>query len=144
VDLGKAQTVTKIQHCSGEQISSSTAGRSNVGPSTEEPDDKRTKLYQELVGSLTYISSYTRLDIAQTHTKLTVGVVTKDEDKLFTRLRHVDVHQHWLRQEVADGRVSVQWKPTDVMPADGLTKILVRQNHVEFLKLLGLKDVKSH
>jgi hypothetical protein len=24
----------------------------------------------------------------------TVVVVTKDEDKLFTRLRHVDVHQH--------------------------------------------------
>jgi hypothetical protein len=27
----------------------------------------------------------------------TVGVVTKHEDKLFTRLRHVDVRQHWLR-----------------------------------------------
>jgi hypothetical protein len=32
----------------------------------------------------------------------TVGIVTKDEDKLFTRLGHVDVHQHWLMQEVAD------------------------------------------
>ena len=37
----------------------------------------------------------------------TVGVVTKHEDKLFTRLRHVDVHQHWLRQEVAAGRILV-------------------------------------
>jgi putative NIF3 family GTP cyclohydrolase 1 type 2 len=38
----------------------------------------------------------------------TVGIVTKDEDKLFTRLlRHVDVHQHWLRKEVADGCISV-------------------------------------
>jgi uncharacterized protein YciI len=74
----------------------------------------------------------------------TVGVVTKDEDKLFTRLRHVDVHQHWLRQEVAEGRISVQWKPTNLMPADGLTKILVRQKHVEFLRQLGLKDVKEY
>ncbi|KAI1524439.1 hypothetical protein PtrSN002B_010486 [Pyrenophora tritici-repentis] len=72
----------------------------------------------------------------------TVGVVTKHEDKLFTRLRHVDVHQHWLRQEVADGRISVQWKPTNLMPADGLTKILVRQKHAEFVRQLGLRDVK--
>jgi hypothetical protein len=30
------------------------------------------------------------------------------------------------------------------MPADGLTKILVRQKHVEFLRQLGLKDVKEY
>jgi hypothetical protein len=256
----------------------------NIGPSTEEPDEQRTKLYQELVGSLAYISMYTRPDVAQTHFELsrylqnpgqkhvgaayhawkyligqkrlaigahgdqssraiymgsslggagteplfygasdaafaddlptrrssqgylfmlygmpidwkatlqrsvtkstteaellalstaaselqawnrlfehiklnlemtptifcdnlqTVGVVTKQEDKLFTRLRHVDVHQHWLRQEVAAGRVSVQWKPTNLMPADGLTKILARQKHAEFVQQLGLRDVES-
>jgi hypothetical protein len=270
----------------------------NIGPSIEDPDEQRTKLYQELVGSLAYISMYTRPDVAQTHSELsrylqnpgqkhvsaayhawkyligqkqlaigahgdhgidgkstdgshamytssatgiaradladneplfygasdaafaddlltrrssqgylfmlygmpidwkatlqrsvtkstteaellalstaaselqawnrlfkhikfdleivptiycdnlqTVGVVTKDEDKLFTRLRHVDVHQHWLRQEVAEGRISVQWKPTNLMPADGLTKILVRQKHAKFVRQLGLKDVKDY
>jgi hypothetical protein len=30
------------------------------------------------------------------------------------------------------------------MPADRLTKILVRQKHVEFVKQLGLKDVKEY
>jgi hypothetical protein len=30
------------------------------------------------------------------------------------------------------------------MPADGLTKILVRQKHVEFLRQLGLRDVKEY
>jgi hypothetical protein len=73
----------------------------------------------------------------------TVGVVTKHEDKLFTRLRHVNVHQHWLRQEVAAERISVQWKPTNLMPADGLTKILVRQKHAEFIQQLRLTDVKD-
>jgi hypothetical protein len=73
----------------------------------------------------------------------TVGVVTKHEDKLFTRLRHLDIYQHWLRQEVAAGRVLVQWKPTNLMPADGLTKILVRQKHAEFVRQLGLTDVKD-
>jgi hypothetical protein len=58
----------------------------------------------------------------------TAGVVIKDEDKLFTGLRHVNVHQNRLRQEVANGRISVQWKSTNLMPTDGITKILVRQN----------------
>ena len=54
----------------------------------------------------------------------TMGVATKDDDKLFTKLRHVDVHQHWLRQEVANGHISIQWLPTNRMPADGFTKAL--------------------
>jgi hypothetical protein len=29
------------------------------------------------------------------------------------------------------------------MPADGLTKILVRQKHAEFVRQLGLTDVKD-
>jgi hypothetical protein len=41
----------------------------NIGPSTEKPDEQRTKLYQELVGSLAYISTYTRPDVAQTHSE---------------------------------------------------------------------------
>jgi hypothetical protein len=42
----------------------------NISPSTEEPDEQRTKLYQELVGSLAYISTYTQPDVAQTHSEL--------------------------------------------------------------------------
>ncbi|KAJ8113224.1 hypothetical protein OPT61_g4600 [Boeremia exigua] len=73
----------------------------------------------------------------------TVGVVTKHKDKLFTRLRHVNVHQHWLRQEVAEGRISVEWKPTNLMLADGLTKILARQKHAEFVRQIGLRNVEG-
>ena len=61
--------------------------------------------------------------------------------KLDTKLRHVDIHQHWLRQEVQNGQINVSWVPTNEMPADGLTKHLPRQKHEAFLKQLNLVDI---
>ena len=62
--------------------------------------------------------------------------------KLATKLKHIDVHQHWLRQEVQEGRLLIEWIPTSEMPADGLTKALNRQKHQIFIQQLGLVDIK--
>jgi hypothetical protein len=72
----------------------------------------------------------------------TVGLVTKETPKLNTKLRHVDVHQHWLRQEVQAKNVAVTWIPTSAMPADGLTKRLSIQQHRKFVQQLGMIDIK--
>lgn len=74
----------------------------------------------------------------------TVGIVTKDQDRLSTKLKHVDIHQNWVRQEVKQHRLHVQWKPTSQMPADGMTKMLPRQKHTEFVKQLHLTDIRSN
>jgi hypothetical protein len=71
----------------------------------------------------------------------TVGIVKKEDERLHTKLRHVDTHQMWVRQEVQQGRLQVEWCPTAEMPADGLTKSLVRQKHAEFVRQLGLENV---
>jgi hypothetical protein len=34
-----------------------------------------------------------------------------------------------------------EWCPTAEMPADGLTKSLVRQKHAEFVRQLGLENI---
>jgi hypothetical protein len=47
----------------------------------------------------------------------------------------------WLRQEVEAGRITVEWKSTAEMPADGFTKLLPRQKHENFICQLGLKDI---
>ena len=60
-----------------------------------------------------------------------------------TRLRHVDIHHHWLRQLCRDGTIRLQWVPTTNMPADGLTKALPRSRHGHFLRQLGLTDISS-
>ena len=55
----------------------------------------------------------------------------------------MDIHQHWLRQEVQEGRIAVEWTKTADMVADGLTKLLPRQKHAEFVSQLGMEDI-SH
>ncbi|KAF7174442.1 hypothetical protein CNMCM5623_007239 [Aspergillus felis] len=70
----------------------------------------------------------------------TVGLLRNEEPTIRTKLRHVDIHQHWLRQEVQSGRIAVQWIETNRMPADGLTKLLPRNKHTDFCKMVGLVD----
>lgn len=79
--------------------------------------------------------------VLQCDNKQTVGALQKDSNLLRTKLRHIDIHNHWLRQEVRDARISVQWVPTTEMPADGLTKPLPRQRHDIFVRQLGLVDI---
>jgi hypothetical protein len=73
----------------------------------------------------------------------TISLLTKETPQLRTKLRHVDIHHNWLRQEVQAGRISIEWIKTSDMIADGLTKILPRQKHLEFLRMLGIEDI-SH
>jgi len=73
----------------------------------------------------------------------TIGILTKDLLKLTTKLWHVDIHQHWLRQEVQEKRLRINWVPTARMPADGLTKTLPRQKHENFVRQLGLVDIRD-
>src|SRR5436305_6182788 len=77
----------------------------------------------------------------EAYAKKTVGALQKDSNLIRTKLRHIDIHNHWLRQEVRDARISVRWVPTTEMPADGLTKPLARQRHEAFIRQLGLVDI---
>ena len=73
----------------------------------------------------------------------TIRLLAETNAKLSTRLRHVDIHQHWLRQETQEGRIQVRWVPTAQMKADGLTKALPRQKLQQFQQLIGISDLKD-
>lgn len=72
----------------------------------------------------------------------TVRITQGDADRVQTKLPHVDIHQMWLRQEVEAGRIKVEWKSTNHMPADGFTKLLPRQKHENFVRQLGMTDIR--
>ena len=73
----------------------------------------------------------------------TIRAFTTPAAKLTTKLRHVDIHRHWLRQEVQKGTITIQWTPTASILADGFTKALSPQKHKEFVKLIGLQLPKA-
>ena len=60
-----------------------------------------------------------------------------------TKLRHVDIHRLWVRQEVQAKRLQIEWLNTSEMPADGLTKPLTRVKHEAFIRQIGMEPVPS-
>jgi hypothetical protein len=69
-----------------------------------------------------------------------ISLVTKETLKLQTKLRHVDIYNYWLRQEVQRGTISVEYIPSASMPADGLTKALLGNKWQAFLDHLNLVE----
>jgi hypothetical protein len=75
--------------------------------------------------------------------KQTIQLVTKEVSRLQTKLQHVNIHNHWIRQEVSNGNLQVQYVPSADMITDGLTKVLPTNKWDSFLDQLGLVQAKA-
>ena len=73
--------------------------------------------------------------------KQTIRLVTEEVAQIQTKLRHVDIHNHWLRQEVQQGLITVEYTESARMIADGLTKALTNNAFDKFVEQMNLKDV---
>src|SRR5271157_240317 len=63
----------------------------------------------------------------------TIRLVTSEISTLQIKLRHVDIHNHWLRQEVSAQRIQVEYTKSAEMTADRLTKPLAKRKWDKFL-----------
>ena len=70
-----------------------------------------------------------------------IWLLMMEEPKLITKLKHVDIHSHWLRQEIQQGWVNIEYLETSLIVVDGFIKQLLRQWHEEFVRLLKLVDI---
>ncbi len=79
--------------------------------------------------------------------KTTVDIVNGRTNVVSTKLRHLDIRQHWLRELVigephspllSGTTLKIEWIPTAEMPADGMTKLLDKQKHKKFVEHLKL------
>ena len=73
----------------------------------------------------------------------TIRCVTAEVAVLNTRLRHMDIQNHWLRQEVSQKRIEVVYMKSAENMADGLTKALQQQAFRDFTESIGLVDIRD-
>ena len=73
----------------------------------------------------------------------TIWLVTEDIACLQTKLRHVDIHNHWLCQEVQQKWVQIEYTPTGDMIVNGLTKVLPQGQFGQFFEQLGMEDLET-
>ena len=73
----------------------------------------------------------------------TIRLVTSDLPTLATRLRHVDIHNHWLRSVADQGVIEVVYTESAKMMADGLTKALTYQQLQRSREQLGMYDIQD-
>jgi predicted DNA-binding protein (UPF0251 family) len=73
----------------------------------------------------------------------TIRLMTADSFKLQSALKHVDIHRHWLREEVARGRIQIDWVPTSDMLADGFTKNLTGEKFLIWRNKVGLMESRG-
>jgi hypothetical protein len=79
----------------------------------------------------------------QYNNRQTIRLVSKESAKLQTKLRHVNIHNHWLRQEHVADRVRTKWVKTSEIVADGITKGLPKGKFESFVQQLGLQDIRQ-
>lgn len=73
----------------------------------------------------------------------TIRLIVGSNERIATKLRHVDIQNMWARQEHQKGAFEVTYLPTNEMPADGLTKNLPRYKFEQFRALLNLQDARG-
>lgn len=73
----------------------------------------------------------------------TIRLLTAEAPKLSTTLRHVDIHHHWLREAVQNKTLDIAYIESKLQPADGLTKLLPRQRHTNWVSLLNFGTIPS-
>ena len=55
-----------------------------------------------------------------------------------SRTKHIDIKFHFLREKVLEEVITLEYKPTEEMVADGFTKALPRDKHAKFLASLNM------
>ncbi|OOQ85189.1 Reverse transcriptase RNA-dependent DNA polymerase [Penicillium brasilianum] len=78
-------------------------------------------------------------DVMQCDNKQTIDLLTRERSIFQTKLRHVDIHQLWIRQEDQAKRLRIEWLNSSDLPADGLTKPLSRHKHEIFVRQMGME-----
>ena len=69
------------------------------------------------------------------------AIALAKDNKFHVRTKHIDVHYHFIRKAVEDGKVAVQYIPTGDNVSNIFTKPLAKAKFRELAELLGLHTI---
>lgn len=72
-----------------------------------------------------------------------IRLITLEVANLQTKLKYVDIYNHWLRQAITRNQIHVDYVTTGDQLADGLTKALPAGTMESFRKQLRLVNVEE-
>ena len=67
--------------------------------------------------------------VIQCDNQQTLHLVKEEIGKLYTKLKHVDIHNHWLRQEHQQHHITVRYVESKSMIVNSLMKTLSLNSH---------------
>ena len=73
----------------------------------------------------------------------TIRVFTHDSSQFIIKLRHVNIHKHWLKQKVQKQIIFIIWISLSTIIVDDFIKTLSSQRHIEFVRHLSLEQNRS-
>ena len=63
-----------------------------------------------------------------------------DNSAKYRQAKHIDIRYHAVRHYVQDGKIEVDYIPSNYQPADILTKALGPSKHRRFCRMIGLRN----
>ena len=66
------------------------------------------------------------------------AIALANNPEYHARTKHIDIQYHFIRECVQDGKIDLQYCPTEDMLADGMTKALARDRHLDLLSKMGV------
>jgi hypothetical protein len=110
--------------------------------STEAEYIAQTHVAKEVIWLWSFIS-----EVQETgKKKLTIScdnqgaIALSKDNKFHSHTKHIDLRYHFIREAVEDGKIKVNYIPTDNNVSDIFTKPLPKPKFQRFVKLLGLRD----
>ena len=80
-------------------------------------------------------------DVATTIHVDNQGAIALAKNSVYhARTKHIDIQYHFVREKVTDGNIKLEYCETEKMPADALTKALVRDKHQRCMGDMGLYE----
>ncbi len=71
-------------------------------------------------------------------------LMTAEISKLSTKLKHVDIQNHWLCQEYEQDHIIIHYVDLKNMITDNLMKALSLNSHCWFLDQMNLINIQDH